>query len=376
MGVVGQSVDDRATAVLDQVVDGFVEERPDDDHVDILAEDAAEIGQAFAGAEADVVSQEQAAAAEVDHAGFEADARPQRRLFEQQGHHAAGQQRLAQSGGVFRLQIFGDGEDAFDFVGLNVGQSEQVSHGVANRSACGSPRPECRSRRAIGRSVRFIAGNSRSTVFCVQLTSSPRSRQASTTGGTLDRQLDPDHQSQNPHFADQFALLGQRRQPLAEQIAQLAGVLEQMLLLDHFDGGQPGAGGQRIAAKGGRVHAGAQAGSDFGRGQQGPAGNAAAQRLGQRHHVGRDAEVLIGEPLAGAAAAGLHFVEHQQNLVVVGQLAQSLQEAVGRNDHAPFALHRLDQDGRGLVVDQAAGRRRDRQTGRRRSRPSAGPSPS
>ena len=36
-------------------------------------------------------------------------------------------------------------------------------------------------------------------------------------------------------------------------------------------------------------------------------------RLGQRHDVGRDAEMLIGEPLAGAAAAGLHFVEHQQN---------------------------------------------------------------
>ena len=42
------------------------------------------------------------------------------------------------------------------------------------------------------------------------------------------------------------------------------------------------------------------------------AGDAAAQRLGQRHDVGRDAEVLIGEPLAGAAAAGLHFVEDQQ----------------------------------------------------------------
>ena len=43
--------------------------------------------------------------------------------------------------------------------------------------------------------------------------------------------------------------------------------------------------------------------------------------LGQRHHVGRDAEVLIGEPLAGAAAAGLHFVEDQQQLVLVGQSA-------------------------------------------------------
>ena len=46
----------------------------DHDHVDVLAEHAAEIGQALAGAEADVVAQEQAAAAQVDHAGLEADA--------------------------------------------------------------------------------------------------------------------------------------------------------------------------------------------------------------------------------------------------------------------------------------------------------------
>ncbi len=79
--------------------------RADHDDVDVLAEHAAEIGHALARAEADVVAQEQAVAAQVDHAGLEADARPQRRLFEQQRHHAAGQQRLAQALLILGLQI-------------------------------------------------------------------------------------------------------------------------------------------------------------------------------------------------------------------------------------------------------------------------------
>ena len=35
------------------------------------------------------------------------------------------------------------------------------------------------------------------------------------------------------------------------------------------------------------------------------AGDAAAQRLGERHHVGRDVEVLVAEPVAGPPAARL-----------------------------------------------------------------------
>ena len=86
--------------------------------------------------------------------------------------------------------------------------------------------------------------------------------------------------------------------------------------------------------------------------EQGRARDAAAEALGERHDVGRDAEVLIGEPLAGPAAAGLHFVEDQQQVVLVGQLAQLGEEAVGRDADAAFALNRLDQDRRRFVVDQ------------------------
>ncbi|HET6838656.1 MAG TPA: aspartate aminotransferase family protein, partial [Bradyrhizobium sp.] len=78
----------------------------------------------------------------------------------------------------------------------------------------------------------------------------------------------------------------------------------------------------------------------------------AAQCLGERHHVRRHAEALVGEEIAGAAHAGLHFVERQQQAVLVAQLAQRLEECVRRRAHAALALHGLDQDAGGLRADR------------------------
>ena len=131
----------------------------------------------------------------------------------------------------------------------------------------------------------------------------------------FDRQLDADHHAQHAHFANQIAFAVAARPTAGETPRSVCWACsKQIFVLDHFDRGDAGPGGDRVAAERGGVHAGPQAGGDFGRGQQRPAGDAAAQGLGQRHHVGRDAEMLIGEPLAGAAAAGLHFVEHQQQI--------------------------------------------------------------
>ena len=52
----------------------------------------------------------------------------------------------------------------------------------------------------------------------------------------------------------------------------------------------------------------------------------------------------MGEPAAGAAHAGLHLVEDQQQLVLVAQLAQAFEVAGRRQVDAAFALDRLDQD--------------------------------
>ena len=47
-------------------------------------------------------------------------------------------------------------------------------------------------------------------------------------------------------------------------------------------------------------------------------GQAAAQALGRGHNVGRDAELLIGVQRAGAAVAGLHLVDDEQDVVLCG----------------------------------------------------------
>ena len=53
---------------------------------------------------------------------------------------------------------------------------------------------------------------------------------------------------------------------------------------------------------------------------------------------------------------GLHLVEDQQHVVLVAELAQPGQIAVGRHDDAGLALDRLDQHGRGVGRDRALDR--------------------
>ena len=67
--------------------------------------------------------------------------------------------------------------------------------------------------------------------------------------------------------------------------------------------------------------------------------------LGHRHHVGRHAEALRGERLAGAAEAADHLVEHQQDAVRVADLAQPLQVTLRRHQHAGRTRDRLDEAG-------------------------------
>ena len=60
--------------------------------------------------------------------------------------------------------------------------------------------------------------------------------------------------------------------------------------------------------------------------------------------------MLAGEPFAGAADAGLDFVEHQEPAALVANLPQSLEVAVIRNLDAAFARDRLDQHGDDALV--------------------------
>ena len=71
--------------------------------------------------------------------------------------------------------------------------------------------------------------------------------------------------------------------------------------------------------------------------------------LRNRHHVRLDAGVLDREHLARAPHPRLHFVHDEQDAVLLRQLAQPLQELIGRHDVAALALDRLDHDRRDFV---------------------------
>ena len=104
---------------------------------------------------------------------------------------------------------------------------------------------------------------------------------------------------------------------------------------------------QRIAAEGRAVRAGRHALGGLGGREAGAEREAAADALGDRHDVGRDAGPLIGEQFAGAADAGLDLVEDQQQAVLVAELAQRRAgTAASTTRDAALALDRLDQDRR------------------------------
>jgi hypothetical protein len=78
---------------------------------------------------------------------------------------------------------------------------------------------------------------------------------------------------------------------------------------------------------------------------------AAANALGDRHDVGGDAGPFMGEELAGAPDTALHFIEQQQDPMLVADLTQAL-EFLGRHrTHAAFALDRLDEDAGRRLAD-------------------------
>ncbi len=107
----------------------------------------------------------------------------------------------------------------------------------------------------------------------------------------------------------------------------------------------------RIAAVGAAVGADHHAGGGLFGCEAGTDREAAADALGDRHDIGRFAIQLMGEQFAGAGNAALHFVQNQQQAMLVGQGAQARQELHARRADAAFALDRLHHEGANTVVD-------------------------
>ena len=74
-------------------------------------------------------------------------------------------------------------------------------------------------------------------------------------------------------------------------------------------------------------------------------GDAAGEGLGEGGDVGLDAVVLVGEPLAGAAHAGLDLVGEQQRSGGVAEVACCGEELLRDGTDAAFALDGFDADG-------------------------------
>ena len=131
-------------------------------------------------------------------------------------------------------------------------------------------------------------------------------------------------------------------------VAEVAGVLDDALLLEDVDAGDRRGAGQRVA--GVREPAGVDAlGERVG---DRPADDHAAERdvarvdaLGEADQVRRHAPAVDGEPLAAAAEPGHHLVGDHHDAVVVAQLADALQVAVRRDEDAVRADDGLEHDG-------------------------------
>src|SRR5262249_55873019 len=104
--VVGKTVDHGAGCMACELIDRLLLENAQDDGVDIATDDAREIGNALARAEADFAALEkQARAARLRHGRLKTDARAQRRLLENQRHDLALKQWLFLMFGVRFLQL-------------------------------------------------------------------------------------------------------------------------------------------------------------------------------------------------------------------------------------------------------------------------------
>ena len=136
-------------------------------------------------------------------------------------------------------------------------------------------------------------------------------------------------------------------------------VAQDVLFLEHLQGGQRGGAGQRVAGiriaveqfdTWRRVHEGvvdvlfAEHGAHR--------HHAVGQALGRRHQVRFDVEIVGRERRRHAAETRDHFIEDEQDAVLGAQLAQAFQIAFRRDQHARGTGHRFDDDGgdrRGVV---------------------------
>src|SRR2546422_7120865 len=84
--------------------------------------------------------------------------------------------------------------------------------------------------------------------------------------------------------------------------------------------------------------------SDFFRHQNRAHRQPTRERLGERHHVGDDADAFVGEKVPGTSETALNLVEDERYLALLCQSAESAQKISIKHADAAFSLNRLDND--------------------------------
>ena len=133
-------------------------------------------------------------------------------------------------------------------------------------------------------------------------------------------------------------------------VALLGGVREHALVAHGVDRGDAGGTGDGVAAVRAAHRAGQALVPQLLAGGDGGQRIARGDALGDGHDVRLDAVVLVAEPLAGAAHAGLDLVDDEAGADLVGDGAQVAHELGGRHDEAALALDGLDDDGGDVVA--------------------------
>ena len=197
---------------------------------------------------------------------------------------------------------------------------------------------------AICSSVTMNGGARRKAVGVTPLTTSPRSRQRERYRSPCDRQalrseLYAEQQTPTSDMVDGGHRFEQRR-----NVASCAG---DGRCIDAFQFSERCSGcgeGERLAGIGRSVITGDECCGDVVAGPHRSDRHPVGDALGHRDHVGAHAGMLETEPGTGAAHAGLHLVEDQQQTALVADLPDATEiVVVGRVD-ATFALHRLEDD--------------------------------
>ena len=138
---------------------------------------------------------------------------------------------------------------------------------------------------------------------------------------------------------------------LAENLAETLGILHEVLVLDHLQGGDGDLGGNGVATEGGTMLTRFDIQHDIIVGQHGAHGHhATAEGLAEDKDVGTHILVVAGQHLTRTGDTALHLVGHEQHIVFLADIIAFLQVAIVRHIDAGLTLDGFEQEARHLLA--------------------------